>query len=81
MRECVRCQAEMLDAKFVDVMNSAPTAVVVTVGAMYRHLGATSCAVCPKCGEISLYIEDLSRINRYAAGEQKWWKKEPPEKK
>ena len=30
-----------------------------------KHLGQVKCAVCPECGEISLYLDDLTKLTKY----------------
>ncbi len=62
MRKCCRCGSEMLEEyglKICSVMaGAAPVLLSKGQGIMSGELGKVKVAVCPKCGEISLYTDN-----------------------
>lgn len=63
MRICNNCQTEMADLMLSVAYNR--WAVAVRKDENSKNLGHVKCAVCPKCGEISLYLQDLTKLNKY----------------
>lgn len=51
MRECIRCGTEMRENCGIKVE-----------GAGYGIVLSADEAICPKCGEVSIYLEDLDRL-------------------
>ncbi|WP_455716593.1 hypothetical protein [Anaerosporobacter sp.] len=64
IRKCVRCGTEMLEDNDLKV-EGAGYGIVFTKGRKVfgKRLGKPSIAVCPNCGEISMYLNDVSKLN------------------
>lgn len=65
MRACIRCGTEMIEHCGVKVQR-AGYGIVLTKDARKLFGGrmdAPSVAICPRCGEVSLYLEDVSLLN------------------
>lgn len=65
MRTCQSCHATMLELMIVDQGHRA--SLLIKSDDKRRHLGEVKCSVCPKCGNISLHVDDLSRLQNYLA--------------
>lgn len=69
MRKCVRCGVEMKEGlELKTTMNSDMIRVVRsgTTGTLSKnYLGDVKAAVCPECGYLELYVEDLERVRQY----------------
>lgn len=64
MRKCIRCGADMVEGCGINVKHGA-YGIKITWSEKYRPfsgLAAPKVAVCPKCGEISLYLEDTEQL-------------------
>ena len=64
MRNCVRCGTKMIDNCGIKV-KGASYGIVITVDRdklFTGRIGEPRVAICPKCGEISIYIEDVSKL-------------------
>ncbi|MCD8365562.1 MAG: nucleic acid-binding protein [Clostridiales bacterium] len=63
MRECMRCGAQMVDGGCL--MNDADvretTVSVNRKKPLRSSIGNPTVAVCPHCGEVSLYIPDIGK--------------------
>lgn len=67
MRKCVRCGNEMKEGyglKIDSVMMAgmAPVQLSKGVGIFSEEVEKVKVAVCPECGELSIYIENLDKI-------------------
>jgi len=63
MRQCIRCGAEMVEGCGVRQADSASGVVIMESEKFFaRQIGKLKAAVCPKCGEVSLYIENTERL-------------------
>ena len=59
MRVCIRCQTEMVEGCKLKDINGFSIRIVYTKGGVFTpRLGKTRIAVCPKCGEVSIYVEN-----------------------
>lgn len=60
MRLCVRCQTEMVEGcKLRESRQGYDVGIINTrAGGFAPSLGKTRVAVCPQCGEVSIYIEN-----------------------
>ena len=58
MRKCIRCNCEMKEEYGLKI------SVILSKGqgTFSKDLGKIKAAVCPYCGEVSLYIDDLKSI-------------------
>lgn len=64
MRTCVRCQTEMIencDIK-IEATGYGLTVANRTTRVFAGRIGKPKVAICPNCGEISLYIENTSLL-------------------
>jgi len=68
MRICRQCQCEMLEGFDVKV-EGAGYGIKISkgTGIFANRIEKPKVAICPKCGEISLYVESIDRIS-----EDKW---------
>ena len=59
MRKCIRCGAEMTEGCGVRQSDSA-CGVIITESEKFfaKAIGRLKAAVCPECGEVSMYIEN-----------------------
>lgn len=62
MRKCYRCNSEMLECYGLKICSFtagiAPVLLSKGQGILSEDLGKIKVAVCPKCGEISLYTDN-----------------------
>ena len=68
MRKCLRCGADMLEGFGINVMHGS-YGIAITRNEKYRpfsKLDTPKVAICPECGEISLYFEDLEKLKTAA---------------
>ncbi len=57
MRMCIRCQCQMIEGFDVKVERAVfGITVAKGTGILAKRLGKPKVAICPKCGEISLYM-------------------------
>ena len=66
MRKCMRCGAEMVENCDIRV-EGAGNGVVLAADArklFSQRLGKPQVAVCPSCGEISLYMANPEELSR-----------------
>lgn len=63
MRECLRCQEPMIEDYMLKTENfSAQTSVLLAKGSGVFSSAKGKAAVCPKCGEISIYFENVDKL-------------------
>ena len=63
MRKCIRCHAEMIENYDIKVQGAGYGIVLAASEKIFAdRLGKPKVAVCPDCGEISIYIEDSSKL-------------------
>ncbi len=65
MRICSQCQSEMIEGFDIKV-ESAGYGIKISkgTGILAKRLEKPKVAICPKCGEISIYIENLEDISK-----------------
>ncbi len=65
MRECIRCKAEMREDCDIRVQGTGYGIVLASVvSKLFRgRMGRPKVAICPKCGEVSIYLEDIDKLN------------------
>jgi hypothetical protein len=63
MRKCIRCGSEMKENCGIRVQLE-PNGLVVTDSEklMCRWAETPKVAICPQCGEVSIYLEDTSKL-------------------
>ncbi len=64
MRKCNRCQSDMVESCHFRVEGGAYGIVIVTGRNKLfgRKIGTPKVAICPKCGEVSIYIENIKSL-------------------
>ena len=62
MRECIRCKTEMVENLNIRDSGQCTSIIIHTKGLFGKTLGKVKAAVCPNCGEISLYLEDTTKL-------------------
>ena len=68
MRKCIRCNNEMETGYGLKVSNLTVMGTVLLAkgnSILSDELGRVKVAICPKCGEISLYFDDFDKIEKY----------------
>ena len=63
MRICPQCQCEMIERFDVKVEGGYGIKIAAGTGIFADRIEKPKVAVCPKCGEISLYIENVDKIS------------------
>lgn len=64
MRICRQCQFEMLEGFDVKVEGAAyGIKISKGTGIFANRMEKPKVAICPKCGEISLYVENIDKIS------------------
>lgn len=64
MRECIRCNAEMIEDLDIKVEGAAYGIKITQQGIFQNNLGKLKCAVCSQCGYTETYIQDTSKIKK-----------------
>ena len=71
MRKCIRCGAEMTEECAVRQSDNACGLVVTESSRLFaKNIGKLRAAVCPECGEVSLYIE-TEELEKYKSRKMK----------
>lgn len=65
MRNCLRCGAEMQEGCTVKVEGTGYGVVLSTEEnkLFSGRIGKPRVAICPQCGEVSIYLKDTDRLN------------------
>ena len=66
MRKCLRCDEIMIEDYMLKTENLTSISSVVLGkgnGVFSDNKGKIKAAVCPKCGEISIFFDKLEKIN------------------
>ena len=65
MRKCVRCQTEMIENCDVKVQGAGYGIIISSSEKIFAdRIGKPKVAICPQCGEISMYIENPEKLNQ-----------------
>ena len=70
MRKCVRCGAEMKENCGIEIAGGykGDPYIILTnnenklLGLFGGGVGTPKAAICPNCGEVSIYLEDVSKL-------------------
>ncbi|MGE5579725.1 MAG: nucleic acid-binding protein [Bacillota bacterium] len=58
MRKCHRCQSEMIEGLNIKVHHAGWTIIISKgTGLFAERVAQPKVAICPKCGEISFYVD------------------------
>ena len=60
MRKCLRCGSEMVEGGTIKLLRSLnPIIISQDRTKMFKgNLGSPNVAICPKCGEVSIYVNN-----------------------
>ena len=66
MRKCIRCGEEMVENCDIKIEGGAYGIILAnsTSRLFSGRIGKPKVAVCPKCGEVSIYIEEVSKLDK-----------------
>ena len=66
MRECIRCGSEMKENCGIKMEGTGYGIVMSSDKSKLfaGRIGRPKVAICPKCGEISIYIADVAKLNK-----------------
>ena len=69
MRMCIRCNAEMVENCGIKVEGHAYRVILIDDERKWwgGRIDTPKVAICPKCGEVSLYIEDVEQLRKLAS--------------
>ena len=70
MRKCIRCNQEMIENLEINVSNGGYGIDIREKGFFKNSLGRIKCAVCPECGYLETYIDDITKIKNLSKNEQ-----------
>lgn len=64
MRKCIRCGADMKEGYAVKIEGGGYGIVISTnENALFKgRIGKPHVAICPNCGEVSIYVSDLDKL-------------------
>ena len=64
MRKCIRCGSEMKEDCAVKVEGAGYGIILSSNESKLfgGRIGKPKVAICPKCGEVSIYLEDVSKL-------------------
>ena len=68
MRICARCQTEMVETYYLITHQAHPIRITPNEKDFIpTRLGKPNLAICPACGEISIYMDDegLEKLHKY----------------
>lgn len=65
MRECIRCKSEMVEQCDLKVQGAGYGVVLTSNEKIFsERLGKPKIAICPNCGEISIYMDDVNKLKK-----------------
>ena len=66
MRKCIRCQTETIENCGLRIEGAASSIVLTTDDDRLfgKRIGKPKVAICPNCGEISLYTDRLDDLKK-----------------
>lgn len=70
MRKCIRCNQEMIENLEINVSSGGYGIDIREKGFFKNSLGRIKCAVCPECGYLETYIDDITKIKNLSKNEQ-----------
>lgn len=64
MRKCVRCGSEMKEGCAIKVENGGYGIIMSTnENSLFKgRIGKPKVAICPVCGEVSIFVEDIEKL-------------------
>lgn len=70
MRKCLRCEKIMVEDLVFKVQNGGNGIDVRERGLIKLSLDTVKCAVCPECGYVETYIDNLNDVKKIAANKK-----------
>lgn len=65
MRECIRCKSEMVEHCDLKVQGAGYGVVLTSNEKIFsERLEKPKIAICPNCGEVSIYIDDVNKLKK-----------------
>lgn len=66
MRKCIRCGSEMIENCAIKVEASVYSIVLASDEnkVFGGRLGIPKVAICPECGEVSIYLDDVEKLKK-----------------
>lgn len=66
MRKCIRCQSEMVENCSIKIEGVGNSIIMVTDDKRLfsNRIGKPKVAICPNCGEVSIYVENTKDLRR-----------------
>lgn len=66
MRQCLRCQTEMVEGCSIRVEGAGYGIVMAADDkrVFAKRIGKPRVAICPNCGEVSIYVENTADLQR-----------------
>lgn len=66
MRKCIRCGEDMLENYVIKTQSRVYGIRLKSDGDIVfgKNVGEPRAAICPNCGEISFYLDNLSKLNK-----------------
>lgn len=62
MRECLRCNTEMVDNLLACAGATDLRLAIMNFGIIKKYSERPKAAVCPKCGYVELYMEEPAKV-------------------
>lgn len=65
MRKCLRCQSDMIEGLDFKIDGASYGITLAENEKIFaKRIGKPKVAVCPNCGEISIYLENTEQIKK-----------------
>lgn len=65
MRVCIRCKSEMVEQCDIKVQGAGYGVVLTSNEKVFsERLGKPKIAICPNCGEVSIYMDDVNKLKK-----------------
>jgi hypothetical protein len=66
MRKCIRCNSDMVEGCGLKVLGTAHRLVLADDKNKFwgRRMGEPCVAICPNCGEVSIYLKDVDKLEK-----------------
>ena len=66
MRKCIRCDSVMIEDCGIKVKGAAYGIILTDDENKWRggRMGEPKVAICPACGEVSIYLEDVDKLKK-----------------
>ncbi len=64
MRKCIRCNSKMIEDCGIKIKGAGYGIVLTDDASKWfgGRIGEPKAAICPECGEVSIYLEDVKKL-------------------